>query len=176
MRDAGPSPAHIILAALGAALVMALPAAMAWYRFAARRLLNRLSPLATAIVVGPLPWLAVLGPLLARESHLGWFIPLSVLSTLAAAIVAVWVYERSRGSLLPVTMFLIAVDTVPIVVVVWAGDRFGNGAGLDDLLLGAHCLLALVLVLRGGMWRRPESRRLDRSQVRLVDPSAASAD
>jgi hypothetical protein len=174
--DGSPSVIHILLGALGSSLVTALPTTMGWYGFAAKRLLGSLSPLVTALVVGPLTWLAILIPFSAWSGLFHWFLPLTLLRAFAAAVVALWVYKRSRGSLVPVAVFFVAVGTMPIAELLWAGERFRHGAGFDDLVLAGQCLLALLLAIQGRMWRRPESPRRRSRQVGLADGSPAPAD
>jgi hypothetical protein len=144
-------------------VVAVIPATLAWYGFAARRLLAVRSPLVTAVVVGLVPWLATVlpmsiwsGPL--NQLVLGFSHPLdsyvvrSSLGALAVGVVAVWVYQRSRGSLLPVLLFLSETMIVSWAVFVWSGPRWA--LSLSSLMVGLHCLVALALIVQGRMWRR----------------------
>jgi len=144
-----------VLAALLTVLLTAIPTAVAWYGFAAPRLLGRLSPLMTALIVGPLPWLAVLLPVGAWDHYSSPFVPLFLLQQLALAIVAVWLYLRSKGSLLPVVLLFAVSNAVSTAVAIWLGAGRGPDYATTLALLTLEGLLALVLVMQGRMWRRP---------------------
>jgi hypothetical protein len=141
---------------LAYAIVTAVPVAIAWYGFAAHRLARRFSPLLVAALVGPPAWLAILLPLSLRWGDFAPFATRTLLSEFAVAIVAVWVYQRSAGSLLPVAVVLTGAYTAPSIVYFWSGPRFAMGNGLNYLIAGLECLLALGLAVQGRMWRTPE--------------------
>lgn len=143
----------------------AIPAALAWYGFAAPRLLALRSALVTALLVGLVPWLAIVLPMSVwsgpvNELVLGFSHPLdsyvvrSSLGALAVGIVAVWVYQRSRGSLLPVLVLLSETTIVSWAVFIWSGPRWALSDNFSWFMVGLHCLLALALVVQGRMWRR----------------------
>ena len=99
------------------AIVTAIPATLAWYGFAARRLLASRSALLTAVLVGLVPWLAIVLPastwsdplsqLVLGFSHpFDSYVVRSCLGALASGVVGVWILQRSRVSLLPVLVFL----------------------------------------------------------------------
>ena len=147
------------------AIIAAVPATLAWYGFAARRLLASRSALFTAALVGLVPWLAIVLPasiwsdplnqLVLGFSHpFDSYVVRSCLGALAIGVVGVWILQRSRPSLLPVLVFLSETTIVAWAVFVWAGTRFGFGDGLSWLMVGLHWLLAVVLIVQGRMWRR----------------------
>jgi hypothetical protein len=137
------------------AVFMALPVAIGWYGFAARRLLLRTSALNAALLVGLLPWLAVVLPLSVWSTPLSTFVLRTSLDGLALAVVAVWIYQRSRGSLLPVLVLLIETNVVAWAVFVWSAPRIYPSGRRDLIMAGLHCAFALGLLLQGRMWRRP---------------------
>lgn len=150
------------------AIVTEIPAALAWYGFAARRLLTSRSALLTAVLVSLVPWLAIVLPasiwsdplsqLVLGFSHpFDSYVVRSCLGALASGVVGIWILQRSRRSLLPVLVFLSETTVVSWAVFVWAGPRFGLGDGLSWLMVGLHWLLAVVLIVQGAMWRRGES-------------------
>jgi hypothetical protein len=137
-------------------VLAALPTAIGWYGFAARRLLRRTSAVSTALLVGLLPCIAVLVP---RSI---WGTPLisvyglrTSLDALAFAIVALWVCQRSRESLLPVFVLLAETAIVAWAVFVWSAPRIWGSDRQDLIAVGLHSAFALVLLLQGHMWRRP---------------------
>jgi hypothetical protein len=145
------------------AVVTALPAAIGWYGFAARRLLLRTSALNTALLVGLLPWLAVVLPLSAWSTPLSTFVLRTSLDSLALAVVTVWVFQRSRGVLLPVLVLLIETSVVSHAVFVWSAPQIYPSGRPDLIVAGLHCAFALVLILQGRMWRRPMAMPQTRS-------------
>lgn len=155
----GRGQLDLLLGGLASAVFMGLPTAIAWYGFAARRLLRRLSPLVTALIVGALPWLAVVLPLSIWSTPFNSFVLQTVLGAIVVTVVGVWVYRRSPASLLPVTAFLVLAYAVPSIVLFWAGPRFAIGESVDWLMLALHGLLALALIAQGRMWRRPDATR-----------------
>jgi len=151
----GGATRSFVLFVLLTALLTAVPAAVAWYGFAAPRLLGCLSPLITALIVGPLPWLAVVLPVGAWDHYSSPFVPLSLLQQLAIAIVAVWLYLRSRASLLPVVLLFAVSGAVSTAVAIWLGAGRGPDYATTLSLLLLEAIFALVLVMQGRMWRRP---------------------
>jgi hypothetical protein len=135
-------------------LVTSLPAAIAWYGFAARRLLRSLSALEGALLVGLAPWLAVVLPLSVWSSPLHAFVLRTSLAAFALGVIAVWVLQRSRGSVVPVLLLLAAADLAPLVVRALSAPRV-LGDGGSARLVAAEVAFALVLALQGRMWRRP---------------------
>jgi hypothetical protein len=127
----------------------------------ARRMLPRLSPLVTALLVGALPWLAVVLPLSIWSTPLDSFVLQTVLHAIVVAVVGLWVLRRSPASLLPITAFLVLAYAVPSLVVFWAGPRFAVGESVDWLILGLHWALALALIVQGRMWRWPNVSRAE---------------
>lgn len=148
----------ILRGTFAGAVFTAIAAAIAWYGFAARRLLRRLSPLLTALIVGPTLWLAVFLTLsiALRSSPVNATVLLVLLEAFAVAIVAVWAYQRSRGSLVPVLLFLIESNVTLTLVWLWSGPRFNNGDQPSYLMVALNGLLALAFVAQGRMWRRPD--------------------
>ncbi len=131
-------------------------AAIAWYRFVARRLLRRFSPVAVGLVVGVAQWLLVWGPEL-RPATLGDSFFLSRLAgSLAAAVVGVWVYRRSAGSLTPVwlmgALLVAARDVASLMVTPAFVDRSDT---FSEVFSAVTVAVALVVIVAGRMWRRP---------------------
>jgi hypothetical protein len=152
------------------AIVAAVPATLAWYGFAARRLLESRSALVTAVLVGLVPWLAIVLPasiwsdplsqlVLGFTHPFDSYVVRSCLGALASGVAGVWILQHSRVSLLPVLVFLSETTVVSWAVFVWAGTRFGLGDGLSWLMVGLHWLLAVALIVQGRMWRRSETIR-----------------
>jgi hypothetical protein len=145
------------------ALFSALPVTIGWYGFAAPRLLLRSSALITALLVGLLPWLAVILPLSVWSTPLNTYVLRSSFDAFALALVALWVYQRSRSSLLPVLVLLVAANVVNFAVLVWWVPRVYQSGGRGLFMAGLHCALALGLLLHGRMWRRPMATPLSAS-------------
>jgi hypothetical protein len=146
---------HASFEAVHHGFLAAVPTAIAWYGFTARRLLDRLSPLITALLVGPLVTLASLIPLILWSSPPGDYLIVTLLNATGLAAVAVWVFQRSQGSLVPVGLFLLEANAVPLVVLLWSPRLLGSEPGSRYLMVGLLCALALVLAVEGRMWRRP---------------------
>jgi hypothetical protein len=132
--------------------LVAAPFIVGWCGFAARRLLARFSPLAVGLLLGALlvaaDWLPdLLRPPVAVATT-------SILGALATSIVAVWLYQRSRGSLLPV--LLLRATNTTLIVGALAGTGFGQGFGRYEVFTAAECAVAIGLVLGWQMWRGPE--------------------
>jgi hypothetical protein len=136
--------------------LVALPTAIGWYGFAARRLLRRTSAVNTALLVGLLPWIAVFAPRSIWSTPLvGDYGLRTSLDAFAFAIVALWVYQRSRDSLLPVFVLLAETAIVAWAVFAWSAPRIWGSDRQDLIAVGLHSAFALVLLLQGRMWRRP---------------------
>jgi len=70
-------------------------------------------------------------------------------------VVAVWLFQRARGSVWPV-LILVATDASALLLN-WAGDGFGRGdysAWVAAVV--AEVLFAAGLVVLGRMWLRPQ--------------------
>jgi hypothetical protein len=130
--------------------------AVAWYGFAARRLQPRLSPLAAGLLIGAAQWLVTWATALGWTGLAEPFFLSRLAGSAAAALVAVWILERSRGSLLPVWLlgallpvskgaafFLVSVDVV------------ARADTLEQVFAFLQVALAGALVFAGRMWRRP---------------------
>ena len=130
-------------------------AAVGWYGFAARRLLPRLSPLLTGLLIGVLQWLLVWGISLSPDAlteplHL-W----GLTGSAATGVATVWVYERSRGSLLPVWLMgsiLVAAHWASFLAIL---PEAGRAALLTEAFAVTRLGVAIVLVVAGRMWRAP---------------------
>lgn len=138
---------------IGAAL-----AAVAWYGFAARRLQPRLSPLAAGLLIGAAQWTVTWATTLGWTGPAEPFFLARLAGSVAAALVAVWVLARSRGSLLPVWLLgsllpasMAAASLLVSVEVVARADTFVQVFSL------AQVALAVALVATGRMWKRPST-------------------
>jgi hypothetical protein len=130
--------------------------ALAWYGFATRRLLRRLSPLAVGLGVGGAQWLLVWGPELRPAALADPFFLSRLASSLAVAVVGVWVYRRSAGSLLPVWLMgalLVASRGLALVVVTPA--LVERSSTFSEVFSVVAVATALVAVVAGRMWRGP---------------------
>jgi hypothetical protein len=136
----------------------AAPWALAWFGYGVPVLLRRRSALVAALTLGLLTWLQ-LGIALLIRGHADWTETYLNLGTgLALAVVAVWLFQRARGSVWPV---LILQGTAAVSMLLnWAGDGFGVDYGAWTALVAAEVALAITLVVIGRMWQRPESAPL----------------
>ena len=151
--SAGLLAGWLISGAVGSALV-----AVAWYGFAARRLLARLSPLATGLLVGVAQWLLVWGVTLRPGSLLDAFYLSGLAGAAATGVAGVWVLTRSRGSLLPLWLMqtvLVAAEALAFLVVV--PELAGRANAFAVAFAATRAAVALALVVAGRMWRRPAS-------------------
>ena len=149
--SAGLLAGWLISGAVASALV-----AVAWYGFAARRLLTRLSPLATGLLVGVAQWLLVWGVTLRPGTLLDAFYLSGLAGAAATGVAGVWVLTRSRGSLLPVWLMqtvLVAAGALAFLVVV--PDLAGRANAFAVAFAATRAVVALALVVAGRMWRRP---------------------
>jgi hypothetical protein len=142
---------RVVPGVAGAAL-----AAVAWYGFAARRLQPRLSPLTAGLLIGGTQWL------ITWSTAIGWsgladpFFLTRLAGSAAAAIAAVWVLARSRGSLLPVWLLgaLLPASTGVALLLV-SVDAVARADTLEQVFSLVQVVLAAALVIAGRMWRRP---------------------
>ena len=131
-------------------------AALAWYGFAARLLLLRLSPLATGLLLGLVQWLVVWGLTVRPGTVLAPFFLFRLAGLLAAGVAGVWVYGRSRGSLLPVWLLSVAlVVSQELAYLTVTPESVAKTDTLPGLFAAGQAVVALVLVATGRMWRRP---------------------
>lgn len=105
-------------------------------------------------------------PLSVWSTPLSTFVLRTSLDNLALAVVAVWIYQRSRGSLLPVLVLLIETSVVAWAVFALSAPRFYPSGWLDLMVAGLHCAFALGLLLQGRMWRRPMEMPQTRSDAK----------
>ena len=154
------------------ALVVAVSWVVGWYGFAARRLLVRRSPLAVALLLGGLLWAADLLPQLVNLHRYDLLIGdtlLGSVGSLTAAVIAIWLYNRSVGSLLPMVLW-VAMGTFTTYGAAQAQNRLGV-TGFLLVYEGAQCLLAIALVVSSRMWRRPATKIATRPMPTLADSS-----
>jgi membrane protease YdiL (CAAX protease family) len=115
-----------------------------WRGYALPRLQSRQSSLVASVVLGAVWGLWHL-PLFWIEGSLQAGIPATwfVASIVAESIVYTWVYNHTRGSLLPVCLFHAAINTWAKLILLPA-----LAAGLRPLLLafGAEVVLAVIIV------------------------------
>jgi hypothetical protein len=141
----------IVPGVVGAAL-----AAVAWYGFAARRLLPRLSPIATGLLVGAAQWLVTWATTLGWTGLADPFFLARLAGSAAAALVAVWVLLRSRGSLLPVWLLgALLPASKGIAFLLVSADVVGRADTLEQVFAVVQAAVAAALVVAGRMWRRP---------------------
>ena len=136
------------------ALVMG-PWALAWFGFGVPMLLRRRSALVTALTLGFLTWLHE-GVSMLFSGYADWSEALLNLgAVLAVAVLAVWLFQRARGSVWPL---LILEGTAAVVLLLnWAGDGFGAGAHSTwAVFVAAEAAFAVLLVVIGRMWEQPE--------------------
>jgi hypothetical protein len=149
--SAGLLAGWLISGVMGSALT-----AVAWYGFAARRLLARLSPLATGLLVGVAPWLLVWGATLRPDSLTDAFYLSGLAGAATTGVAGVWVFTRSSGSLLPVWLMetlLVAVGALAFLVVV--PGLAGRASAFAVSFAATRAAVSLALVGAGRMWRPP---------------------
>ena len=129
-------------------------AAVAWYGFAARRLQPRLSPLATGLLIGAAQWAATWATALGWTGLTEPFFLARLAGSAAAALVAVWVLARSRGSLLPVWLLgaLLPVSKGVALLLV-SVDVVARADTLEQIFALVQVAVALALVVAARMWR-----------------------
>lgn len=129
--------------------------AIGWYGFAARRLLPRLSPLLSGLLIGAVQWLLVWGMSLRPDTLTEPLYVWGLAGSAATGVAMVWVYERSRGSLLPVWLMgslLVASQWASYLAVL---PDAGSVEVLTEAFAATRMGIALVLVVAGRMWRFP---------------------
>ena len=130
-------------------------AALAWYGFAAVRLLPRLGPLATGLLIGAVQWLVVWGLDVWPFALPASFLLVRLAGSVAAALTAVWALERSRGSLLPVWLLAATLAVAqPLSRLTVIPDDVTRTGTMQELFVTGQVILALVLVVACRMWRR----------------------
>jgi hypothetical protein len=144
----------VVRLALASPLSLA-PWALAWFGYGVPVLLHRMSALAVGLLLGSLSWLSTAIP---------WFVHgrggmpdlyLNLGSDLALAIVAVWLFQRGRGSIWPV-LVLLATGESSVLLINWAGNGFGRWYDSTwTALVVAEAAFAAALVIVGRMWRAP---------------------
>jgi hypothetical protein len=148
--SAGFLAGWVISGVVGSAL-----AAVAWYGFAARRLLPRLGPLASGLVVGVAPWLLTWGLSLGPGSLTDAFYLSGLIGAAASGVAGVWVLTRSRGSLLPVwLMGSLVVATGGVAFLVVVPETAERSDTFDAVFAATRAVVGLGLVVAGRMWRR----------------------
>ena len=149
-------------------LLLRAPWALAWFGYGVPVLLRRRSPLVTGFVLGAFTWLHLSIPWAVHGSVTRPDLYLDLAGGLTLAVVAVWIFQRARGSVLPV--LLLAASTSSFLLLNWDGGAFGAGSfyGIWIALVTAEAALAAGLVLQGRMWRAPRESSAE-------DPHAAEA-
>jgi hypothetical protein len=151
-------PFSFVLHYLLGTVILSFAPLIAWYAFAARRLVPRFGPLSTALVIGALPWLADTVPTVIRQRAQGYFSGYSLLATVFSALstvtIGVWLMLRSRGSLLPLLLLIVMSAPSAVVILFWWGMGDTLGGFSPYATVAAQTLLALALVVRGRLWRR----------------------
>lgn len=139
-----------------AAVFSSALAAVGWYGFGARRLLGRFSPLAAGLVIGVMQYLVTWPPMTFGLGLPGRFELWRLAGAVAAAVIGMWVCERSRGSLLPVwllgTLLIVSRDVAFLLTTTDDPVRIGT---MFEVFSAVEALAAVALVVTGRMWRRP---------------------
>jgi hypothetical protein len=130
----------------------------AWYGFVARRLAQRLAPLAVAVVIGL--GVALPAPLAFWASGNGWpwnqVTVLDAAGYVAAAVIGVWLTRRAHGGLLPVVVLFAAYGTGAAAAAVWAGPGVST-TWVYECYAVTTILAAAIFAAAGRMWRRPQA-------------------
>jgi len=148
--------APLLVAMTVSGVFTAALASLAWYGFVARWLHPRLSPLAVGLLIGVVQWLVVWGPDMWPSSALAPFFLVRLGGSVAAALAAMWALERSRGTLLPVWLLGVTLSTSQAVALLTVvPDELAGTSTQAGLFLAGQLVTALVLVMKGRMWRRP---------------------
>jgi hypothetical protein len=148
-----------------------------WYGFAAGRLLRRWSPLAVALLLAILQWVATIAFLLFAWSLSSlWSAPLliTLAQLCAASVVAIWLYLRSEGSLLPLLLTEALAYPAYLAAALYAGTGLARAEAFDYLYRGLQCALAIGLIFSGRMWQRPSPPALTATVVGGPDPAAGT--
>jgi hypothetical protein len=157
---------------LGGMIVWA-PWVVAWYGFAALRLLARRSPLEVALLLGIL--LGAAWSLTGVAFGLSFETAVILLvEQVALAVLAVWLFESSRRSLL-VVLILQGSYVSGAALLSFASVRMAVSYTTAAVALDVGlCVLALVLVSVDKMWMRPIGGEAQRRQDlgRLAAPDA----
>jgi hypothetical protein len=148
--------ARLLLVLTVSGVFAAALTALAWYGFAALRLLPRLNPLATGLLLGVVQWLVVWGLELWPPAVPERYLLVRLAGSAATAVVAVWALQRSRGSLLPVWLLgaTLAVSQAAASLTV-VPDDVARTDTLHQLFVAGQVVFALALTAAGRMWRRP---------------------
>lgn len=155
------------------ALTMA-PWALAWFGYGVPMLLRRRSALTASLVLGVLTWLVLLIAALAH-GHMGEpSLYLNLGGDLALAVVAVWLFQRARGSIWP--LLLLQAASASFLLLNWSGDGLGSGDYNTWIaLVAAKVVIAAALVLLGRMWERPQDVPSEPKQSGQVSVEAEPA-
>ncbi len=161
--DVGPpraSSAGLLAAWIVTGVFSSALAALAWYGFVAHRLLGRLNPVAVGLALGAVQWFLVWGPTLRPATLADPFYFSRLAASLAVAVVGVWVYRRSAGSLLPVwLMGALLVAARGLAVLMVTPVVVARGDTLDEVFGAAVVAVALVVIVADHMWRRPPAAK-----------------
>jgi hypothetical protein len=137
-----------------ASLLNLAPWALAWFGYGVPVLLHRTSALAVGLLMGSLSWLDVAIPWFVHVRGGNPDLYLNLGGDLAFAVVAVWLFQRARGSVWPVLMLVATTES--ILLINWAGNGFGQWYDSSwTALVIAEAAFAAALVLLGRMWRGP---------------------
>lgn len=159
-----------LLRTLAASTLLTAPIVLAWYGFAAPRLLWRMSPLLTAVSLSllmSLDYLWMLVPPASDALFADWTVGGSVQAAVyagalvlavplaaASAATAVWLVDERPGTLLPVVLLAgVAPSLSELIAYSWVDwDRFWVTLVAMDL---AQIGVGAVLIYAAQMWRRP---------------------
>jgi hypothetical protein len=105
-------------------LLSLAPWALAWFGYGVPVLLYRISALAVGLLLGLLMWLPYAIPWFVHVHQATADPYLNLGGDLALAVVAIWLYQRARGSVWPV--LVLVATTESFLLINWAGDGFGQ--------------------------------------------------
>jgi hypothetical protein len=148
LRPFAGETTHLVLNSFVGELLLLFPWIVGCYGFAARRLLARHSPLVVGLLLGVVLSVAFWIPQAGDLARI-------LAGSLSLAVVSLWLYERSRGGLLPLVVLQAAATASNVAVLFWAGPGFGDFRAAQAAFLVTQCLLAAVLVVGYRMWDKP---------------------
>lgn len=163
LADGPPAPrgefVPLVIAALVTSLLSNLWEEVGWRGFALPHLQQRYTALVATLIVGVLwgawhlPIFFWAGNPMSAYPFPPWFV-----GTVAVAFIYTWLYNSAAGSLLPVTLFHVMLNTLGVVI---------TGASITALAM-VYALVALVLIVVFGganLSRRERVRASERARM-----------
>ena len=135
------------------------PWALAWFGYGVPVLLSRHSALLAGVTLGLLTWSNQLIVRLIHGTALAApqtsILCLTLGGVIALAVVAVWLFQRARGSVWPLA--ILSGMGATFVLLNLGGHRLWYGLLFSPwtALVVAQAMFAALLVVRGRMWQRP---------------------